>query len=42
MIAGGEAFHPALVVGRAWAQDFLAHHGNANNLMEEVHRLLRP
>jgi len=41
MIAG-EGFHPAVVVGGALAQDFLAHHRNAEHLPEEVHHLLRP
>ena len=41
MIAG-EGVHPTLVVGRALAQDFLADYGNADNLTEEVHHLLRP
>ena len=42
MMIAGEGFHPALVVGGALAQDFLAHHRNAEHLPEEVHHLLGP
>src|ERR1700674_1237848 len=42
MMITGEGFHPALVVGGALAQDFLAHHRNAEHLTEEVHHLLGP
>ena len=35
-----EGFHPVLVVSSALAQDLLADHGNANDLMEEVHHPL--
>src|SRR5580698_9226435 len=42
MMITGEGFHPVLVVGGALAQDFLAHHWNAEHLAEEVHHLLGP
>ena len=42
MMIAGEGFHPVLVVGGALAQDFLAHHRNAEHLTEEVHHLLGP
>jgi hypothetical protein len=35
-----EGFHPVLVVGSALAQDLPADHGDANDLMEEVHHPL--
>ena len=37
-----EGFHPVLVVGSALAQDLPADHGNANDLMEEVHHPFGP
>ncbi len=37
-----EGFHPVLVVGGALAQDLPADHGNASDLMEEVHHPLGP
>ena len=37
-----ECFHPVLVVGSALAQDLPTDHGNANDLMEEVHHPLGP
>ena len=37
-----EGFHPALIVGGALAQDFLAHYRNAEHLTEEIHHLLGP
>jgi len=39
MIAS-EGFHPVLVVGSALAQEFFAHHRNAEHLTEEVYQLL--
>jgi hypothetical protein len=39
---GVEVGHPVLVVGGALAQDFLAHHRNAEHVTEEVHHLLGP
>ncbi len=42
MMITREGFHPVLVVGGALAQDFLAHHRNAEHLTEEVHHLLGP
>ncbi len=41
-MVAGESFHPALIVGGALAQDFLAHHRNAEHLPEKVHHLLGP
>ena len=35
-----EGFHPVLVVSGALAQDLPADHGNAHDLMEEVHHPL--
>jgi hypothetical protein len=42
MMIAGEGFHPVLIVGSALAQDFLAHHRNAEHLPEEIHHLLGP
>lgn len=40
MTIAGKGVHPVLVVSSALAQDFLAHHRNAEHLTEEVHHLL--
>jgi hypothetical protein len=37
-----EGFHPVLVVGGPLVQDLPADHGNADDLMEEVHHPLGP
>ena len=37
-----EGFHPVLIVGGTLAQDLPADHGNADDLMEEVHHPLGP
>jgi len=42
MMIAGEGFHPVLVVDGALAEDFFAHHGNADDLAEKVHQLLGP
>jgi hypothetical protein len=42
MMIASVGFHPALIVGGALAQDFLADHGSADHLADEVHHLLRP
>jgi hypothetical protein len=42
MMITREGLHPVLVVGGALAQNFLAHHWNAEHVMEEVHHLLGP
>ena len=42
LVIAGEGFHPVLVVGGALAKDFLAQHGNTEDLAEKMNHLLRP
>src|SRR6202140_5105470 len=42
LVVAGEGFHPALVIVGALAENFLAHHRNAEDLANEMNHLLGP
>jgi len=42
LVVAGVSFHPAAVIVGALAEDFLAHHRDAEHLAKEVDHLLRP
>src|SRR6202022_776465 len=42
LMVAGESLHPVLVIVRALAESFLAHHQNAEDLAPEMHHLFGP